>query len=145
MKYKNFKKDFVKRTIMIIESASNCQYEVTLLVNCLMGLVGLPTEKTPQTTDAKFIQTCVTELHRIHAVTKDSGDNQKTFRALRNAVAHMRISMSNEGGKIDSIQFCDAVNEAANSHTELSFTVQLLKEYALFVANEYLKRFGKED
>lgn len=144
MEYKSFKKDFVKRTIMIIESASNCQYEVTLLVNCLMGLVGLPTEKTSQT-DAKFIKTCVTELHRIHAVTKDSGDDQKTFRALRNAVAHMRISMSNEGGKIDSIQFCDTASKAANSHTELSFTVQQLKDYALFVANAYLKRFGKED
>ena len=42
----NFDKDFVKRTKNIIENISkSTEYEVTLLLNCLLALVTLPLEQ----------------------------------------------------------------------------------------------------
>lgn len=44
MDYKNFEKDFVTRTLETIHKTPS-DYEVTLLINCLLGLVVLPDEK----------------------------------------------------------------------------------------------------
>ena len=42
----NFDKDFVKRTKNIIENISkSTEYDVTLLLNCLLALVTLPLEQ----------------------------------------------------------------------------------------------------
>lgn len=143
MEYVDFNKDFVERTKEIIEKTTLCEYDVTLLINCLMGLVNLPTERTKKR-NTTFIKTCVNEFYRIHAVTKDSGDANKTFRALRNATSHMRIATTNSKNQIDTVQFYDKKRETTNSHTELTFSVEQLKEYALFVADEYLKQFVKK-
>lgn len=140
MEYTDFKRDFVERTKKIIEKTTDCEYEVTLLINCLMGLVNLPTEKTTKQ-NTVFIQTCVNELHRINAVTMDSGDANKTFRALRNAVSHMHIKPANSGNQIDKVLFSDITGRTGNIHTELTFSVEQLREYALFVANAYLEQF----
>ena len=43
---RNFNKEFVERTIDILEKCSkNTEYEVTLLLNCLLALVTLPIER----------------------------------------------------------------------------------------------------
>jgi hypothetical protein len=46
MGYTDFKKEFPKRTIDILDRhSSNEKYDVTLLLNCLLALLVLPKEK----------------------------------------------------------------------------------------------------
>ena len=44
----NFDKEFVERTKVIVLNQCNddFKYNVTLLLNCMLGLVSLPTERT---------------------------------------------------------------------------------------------------
>lgn len=48
MEIKYFDKEFVERTKCIVQTQCNGKftYDVTLLLNCLLGLVSLPTERT---------------------------------------------------------------------------------------------------
>lgn len=62
-------------------------------------------------------------------------------KSVRNAVAHMHIDPCNENGYINKIVLRDKKSgKGREYHTILSFTVPQLKEFALFVADEYLKR-----
>src|SRR4030067_3602426 len=50
MDYEIFERDFIVRTLRIVEQYDECikgheKYEVTLLINCLLGLLILPKER----------------------------------------------------------------------------------------------------
>ena len=54
MEYKKFEIDFVKRTIKIINDLYYYENNVTLLINCLIGLISYATEHTSPD-DVQFI------------------------------------------------------------------------------------------
>jgi len=88
-------------------------------------------------TDEVFMNTCVQELKKMNVIVKSKND-EKTFRALKNALSHTHIKIGNENGVITKIQFEDKLNNVC--HTKLEFNVQQLKGFALFVANLHLMR-----
>lgn len=60
MEIKYFDKEFVERTKEIVQTQckETFEYDVTLLLNCLLGLVSLPTERTLNC-GSSFKQDCV--------------------------------------------------------------------------------------
>lgn len=143
MEMKNFEKDFVQRTKEIVVRDCNVsnEYDVTLLINCLCGLVSLPTENTDNS-EEEFISEVVGKLKEM-SVIKLQTEDEKTFRALKNALSHMHITVGNEMGKIVKVGFKDKFPRSIEYHTEFEFSVENLKEFALFVADMHLKRCEK--
>ena len=135
-----FDKEFVERTKYIVETQckDEFRYDVTLLLNCLLGLVSLPTERT-DTTDTSFQNECVNKLQSM-GVIKHSTNDAKTFRTVKNALSHMYIVPQNKAGIVDSIIIRDCQSRNSPVHTELQFTIPQLKEFALFVADKHLDR-----
>lgn len=140
MEMKNFNKEFVQRTKEIVTTLchDDFKYDVTLLLNCLLGLVSLPTERTAREVDT-FQTDCVKKLKDMGVVMKSTSDEQ-TFRTVKNALSHMYIEPCNEGGNIEQIILKDRRTRTAPVHTELKFSVENLKEFALYVADKHLNR-----
>ncbi len=141
MEMTDFKKEFVERTRELIcdQAFVNYQYDVTLLLNCMLALVSLPIENT-DTHDATFQQACVQKLKAMGVVQIDPRDNGKLFRSVKNALSHMHIEIVNSDQIIDRIYLRDQSRNAIRYHTELCFSVEQLREYALFVAELHIKR-----
>ena len=103
MEIKHFDKEFVERTKFIIQTQckDDFEYDVTLLLNCMLGLVSLPIERT-NSYQLSFKQACVNKLKNMGVIVRDT-DDDKTFRAVKNALSHMNIAPQNKDGVIDSI------------------------------------------
>lgn len=143
MEYKRFEEDFVKRTIKIINDLyDHYENNVTLLINCLVGLISCATEQT-STDDEEFKSIYLSKLNEL-GVIKKATDDDKTFRTIKNAISHMNIEPHNREREITCICFRDKFPNKKEFHTVIEFKVDQLKEFALFVADEYLKRFDKE-
>lgn len=139
MKMQKFEKEYVQRTKIIIEKMpQDFKYEVTLLLNCLNGLISLPTERTPN--GDSFSQNCIDKLKEMHVIIKETSEEQ-TFRTIRNAIAHANIEPENQDAVIHSVILRDKKPKSSQYHTKLRFTVEQLKEYALFVADQHLQRY----
>lgn len=144
MEIKIFDREFVERTKKIIEQSSSAEseYEVTLLINCMLALVSLPTERTSNTSRCdSFRKAIVEELRRMNVIQKESSEHQ-TFRAIKNALSHMHIEVKNKHGLISEVIFWDKHPDAAQYHTVLKFSPLQMKEFALFVANKHLERLS---
>lgn len=91
MEIKHFDKEFVERTKMIVQTQcrDDFEYDVTLLLNCMLGLVSLPTERT-KPGQSSFKQECVNKLKNMGVIVS-STDDDKTFRTVKNALSHMNI------------------------------------------------------
>lgn len=143
----NFKKEFVERTKDNLEKISYIThkygeniFEVTLLINSLIGLVSLPTEMTIPN-DKEFKSKCVKKLKELRVIEYYS-DDERLFRALKNAISHMNITVINEYRTIKSIIIKDRTNASSPYHTKLKFSIENLMEFALFVADLHLQRFN---
>lgn len=144
MEIKCFDKEFVERTKIIVQTQckDDFEYDVTLLLNCMLGLVSLPTERT-NPSQISFKQACVDKLKNMGVIVSDT-DNNKTFRTVKNALSHMNIAPQNKDGVVDSIIIKDRQDRSSPVHTELQFTVPQLKEFALFVADKHLERHANK-
>ena len=138
-----FDKEFVERTKTIVEQycVDTFELNVTLLLNCLAGLVGLPIERT-ETCESSFKNACVAKLRTMGVIVKYT-DDDKLFRTVKNALSHMYIHTDNQDKRIAKIILKDKKNRGMPEHTELHFTVAQLKAFALFVADQHLNRFLK--
>lgn len=141
MEIKHFDKEFVERTKTIVQTQckDDFEYDVTLLLNCMLGLVSIPTERTNPGQNS-FRQECVNKLKNMGVIVS-STDDDKTFRTVKNALSHMNIAPQNKDGVIDSIIIKDRRDRSSPFHTELQFTVPQLREFALFVADKHLGRY----
>lgn len=137
MQMNEFDRDFVERTKWIIQNV-DCKYEVTLLLNCMLGLVNLPTERA-KTADNRedFQDACVQKLEEMEVIKRK---NDRLFYSPRNAMSHMHIELVNKNGEIKSAILSDRKPRSNYEHTRLEFTVDQLREFALFVADKHLER-----
>lgn len=145
MEIKYFDKEFVERTKNIVQTQckDDFEYDVTLLLNCMLGLVSLPTERT-KPGQSSFKQECVNKLKNMGVIV-NSTDDDKTFRTVKNALSHMNIAPQNKNGVVDSIIIKDRRDRRSPVHTELQFTVPQLREFALFVADKHPERYTKKN
>lgn len=154
---KNFNKEFIERTKDILEKCSeNTEYEVTLLLNCLLALVTLPIERnkvTKKKADAitlEYQTKCIDKLDKVKNHYENEIFNKEdthTFNHIRNSIAHLHIEIENScyKGIIENIILKDAFNDEKFKRKEYNFNISIsvdkLKEFSLYVANEYLEKF----
>ena len=141
MEYPDFRIDFVDRTIEIIDQLSDkTDYEVTLLINCLFGLIVIPTEVDYRKLNANykedFVNFCTKKLDQYSKVPKRKSKRQLA-RCMKNALSHLYIDTVPKDGKISAVIFKDKRKEDTEFHTEIKFTVNDLKQFALDMASHY--------
>lgn len=141
MEYPDFRVDFVDRTIEIIDKLSDkTDYEVTLLINCLFGLIVIPTEVDYRKLNANykedFVNFCTMKLNQYSTVTRRNSKRQLA-RCMKNALSHLNIETTSKDCIISSVIFKDKLKDATEYHTIIEFTVDDLKHFALDMARHY--------
>jgi len=123
--------EFIKRTKKIVEQYNKQEcyygsdfYNVTLLVNCLLGLIIVPREnKLNSLTDTAIPKNL---LATIKAAVDQSGNNitikfKEYIIGLRNGVVHFSsndsLSFNNNSGKIESLEIIGKTNKKKNTIT----------------------------
>jgi len=123
MDYELFERDFIIRTIDIINKyekyvPSAEQNEVTLLINCLLGLLILPKErcfvKIPTNKISELIDWGLTSENIINWGKRPNNMDPNHYETLlevvhkmRNSIAHIRIVPHAEDNEIKSLEFSD--------------------------------------
>lgn len=144
---KKFETDFVKRTKDILNNNVDIEeYEVTFLLNCLLGMVTLPVEiekDKKSEKSMKFQNDCIKKLKELsqELIWKENNDNQ-LFRNIRNAIAHLNISFKlNSYKNIEYVVLKNKKNGRTGKCTfQVTISVNNLKKFAEYVAQEYLDR-----
>lgn len=108
----------------------------------MLGLVNLPIEQTGNNDDEAFKSACVQKLEKMGVIKKNI-NKDKVFRSPKNAVSHLHICPTSIGDSIEKIMLSDMLEKNAQPHTQLEFTVDQLREFALFVADKHLERLDK--
>lgn len=118
--YRDIDVDFAKRTLKIIEQYDHIKqpgpenFDVTLLVNCFVGLLILPHERRlnriPDVAIGKLAAWGIKPsfIASWGAMKKDEKKNLRTLvRRLRNSVAHFRIEAKGTDKSIERLTFSD--------------------------------------
>lgn len=142
--------DFVKRTREILHQYEKLQpegeekYEVTLLLNCFVGLLILPKEywyeKLPTTEVDENEWGINPKL--INHIEGNSKSVQQIARRFRNSITHYRFEVfSNKKGEIGSIEFNDC--KGNNSTFKAEIPVENLKLFLKKLSDWFLKEMEK--
>lgn len=155
----DFDRDFIERTIEILDNCSKyTKYDVTLLLNCLLALVTLPIERKKyhknillDSETVNFQKDCVEKIKQLKNEDNYYNDNDEYFfNNIRNAIAHLHILV--DKGKSDNMIENVTLINAENEHKfkdgiinlSINISVENLRIFAKYVAEEYLKRFFKK-
>lgn len=148
--------DFVKRTKSLLEQydkidLSNLEdekYEITLCVNCLLGLVVLPQQEwTNRIPDINLDEDWFIKKRHITYIVDDQYKIKEIVRHVRNSISHANVSpISKDKGanrKITHLRFKDY-----NRDDKLTFRaeipVETLKKFALKFADVMLSIMEKD-
>jgi hypothetical protein len=144
--YENQDIDFVVRTKTILDSYNNltCEnhekFEVTLFVNCLIGLIIIPKSKLwdKSILIEDSIETWGIKNSQITTI-KDGKTVSNVLYHLRNSIAHYRFKLINEDGEIKKILFCDKNDsKATKCHFEATIPIDDLKIFVNNLVEYYL-------
>lgn len=146
---RGFVKDFFERTKKIIENSESYGCEVTLLCNCLTGLLVFPEQKfydemrTISLTDENY------KKLKSGLIGKERpSDVEGIFRRMRNAVSHCNIKFESETAykndtQIKYVLFYDDKNhrkrKLENFEYQLKIDVADLKDILMNFCDELLK------
>ncbi|OPC54600.1 hypothetical protein BAY06_12840 [Elizabethkingia anophelis] len=136
MEYKNFDIDFIERTLSIIQQydelhLDNRKYEVTLMINSLLGIIVFPKEKNISYIPNDKINESLNES--IGLTQSDINPKIKTVKELinklRNSISHFDFETKSNTitSEIEKIIFYDKNIYVADFH---------IKELKLFI--EYI-------
>ena len=99
----NFKKDFVERTIKILGDCSRyTEHDITLLLNCLLGMVTFPIEIQKNKTNKKTKQykiDCVNKMKELSKIEKiefrnlEYGDKEKCTLKISILPSNLKLFM----------------------------------------------------
>lgn len=131
---KSIEKDFVERTIHILHNYDG-PYGVTLLINCLLGLIVLPKERDYNHISEKNGVTFA-DLGIDTGVVKSWGricEEERTaarfIRCMRNSIAHIKIESLGKEKEIEFLRFSD------ESGFEAILGIDELKQMVLHLAD----------
>lgn len=108
-----FVKTFFKRTKEIIEHSQNCDYDVTLLCNCLTGILVFPEQKFYNKIDDNLLSNeNIKKIKSGLIGNKRSGSVKTIFKRMRNAVSRCNIKFESatsytDDNRIKYIYFYD--------------------------------------
>lgn len=141
----NFNKGFVERTKGILEKYYDDEKdEVTLLLNCLFALVSLPIERKKDEysiESEEFQEDCVRMLKQLIKKPYTNKDEINFFRNIRNSIAHLNIELKSNNGIIESVTLWSKNPDTGKIVLKFNISVENLKIFAEYVAQEYLDRF----
>lgn len=140
--YTNLEQEFIERSINLIEQYTRLcsdfpfeeQYNYTLTINCLLGLIVMPKERviafvptTRLTNDYK----AEIGLERSE-ISRDISTLRDLVNGLRNSIAHFDINVisENERNIIDYIEFNDTNNHRAIVRFRANEMLPFLKYYS---------------
>lgn len=112
MTVERFEKDFVLHTLHILENYDG-PYGVTLLINCMLGLIVLPRERgynrISERDGITFQDLGLNESDVLcwGNLSAKEHNAARFIRCLRNSVAHIQIDGLCEKGEIKSLRFAD--------------------------------------
>ena len=136
----DFIKDFVTRTKSNLAALGKGPYEVTQLINSMVGLLIIPEQKQYNSiintlVDNVLFQKMINSI--VVNTYKKSIDLQQVCRHLRNAVAHSNLIFEAEKPAIIAqpliihyVTFSDS-NVRTGEHIEIKLSVDLLKEFLM--------------
>lgn len=135
-----FEKDFMRRTKSILDGYQG-QFEATLLINCLLGLLILPKEKLEDCLpDVEFNSLSSWGIQSQSIIKKGKCDHghqhdpslKQLMRRLRNAAAHFRVEPihDEEKRKVKGFKFADSNGfEAVFSLVEIRSLLNKIAEH----------------
>lgn len=136
----DFIKDFAERTKSNLAALENSPYEVTQLINSMVGLLIIPQQRQfKKITDTLIDSNLLNKMENCikQNTYKKPINLQEICRHLRNAVAHSRIEFEAEKPNIISkplivhfITFTDE-NSDTGEHIAINVTVDLLKDFLI--------------
>lgn len=161
-----FDVDFIRRTLENLDSAGKPPHEVTMLINCLLGLIVIPFElNSSGRRKIKFFNKKVSDIQLVRELMSDAYFHPTSFdwnkqlykpkpltiynllKSIRNSIAHHRIYWLPEDGKWRSIRLYDIQEKYTENdvkggkpHLELSivWTIDQLKAFCDFICKSYL-------
>lgn len=152
------KYDFVERTKMILEQYDKFQvseteyFDVTLLMNCSIGLLFVATEKYNNVLsekDKEPLSNWGIEASDIKTILNQNNNSmtiERVCKHIRNSIAHYNFTLNpGRDKKIESIHFLDSYHNGTTF--DYTVSVEKLKSFLLKVANaiiEYTKRTNDE-
>lgn len=150
--------DFPKRTIHLLntfrEQNIDYHYDVTLLMNCLLGLIVVAVENSnreklmPGKVDNGLLSVLPENIKvrsgnkGLRSVNNDylkALDKIELLKKIRNGIAHQNIKGLNEGGIWAGIKLWN-INEAGQINFEMRLTTAQLYALATYIANHYLRK-----
>lgn len=144
--------DFVERTKNIIEQYDSLtipekdKFEVTLLLNCLVGLLILPQQNWYDNLPSEIIsqkEWGITPEH-ISFIKRGETKNIKDIsRHLRNSVAHYRFkAFDNSSNKISRIKFED-FEQSGNKTFEALIPLANLRQFTNRLSDNFMTEMNK--
>lgn len=145
-----FIKDYIFRTKENYKNLKNGPYEVTALINSMVGFLILPKEALKRKiTDTLIQKPTLLELQkriRMNTYSKPMpNDNlDQICRHMRNAVAHNRITFQSANkaaaGSVTQIHSITFKDEDGSQEFEMTLEVDLLEKFLLEFADGILKK-----
>lgn len=140
--YINLEQEFIERTIKLIDQYTRVcndfpfdeQYNYTLTINCLLGLIVMPKEKVisyvPTTRLTKDFKT---EIGLTHSeIWEGITTMRELITSLRNSIAHFNINVISENDEnlIDYIEFRNSDIDQTIARFRASEMLAFLKYYS---------------
>lgn len=145
--------DFVERTKKIIEQYDNLKlpekdkFEVTLLINCLVGLLILPQQNWYDSLPTEIISQKEWGIGTEHISSIKQGETKNVkdiLRHLRNSVSHYRFkAFDNSTNKISRIQFED-FDQNKNKTFEALIPLANLRKFTDRLSDVFMTEMNKQ-
>ncbi|MFM8911949.1 MAG: HEPN family nuclease [Flammeovirgaceae bacterium] len=150
--------EFIERTKKVIQEYKG-NYNITLLLNCLSGLIVLPSEYYKRKSRI-FFEKDTSEFKELTGLLDNATFNptkrknniwiadkkslKNLIKKVRNGVSHQQIECVGNNGKWQSVVLRDINTYNLNNiELEVTWTTKQLKTFALFVADSYLIEIKK--
>lgn len=155
---REYKLEFPKRTIYLLDSFRkqevDYRYDVTLLMNCLLGLIVLAVENSdreklmPGKVDTGLLEMLPHKVKYkrgkkgIQEVSADflkSLDKLELLKKIRNGIAHQNILGINENGIWAGVKLWN-INKSGEINFEMTLSTEQLYSLATYISKHYLKK-----
>ncbi len=149
--YTNLEQEFIERSIILIEQYTRMcndfpfeeQYNYTLTINCLLGLIVMPKERVINYVPiTRLTNEFKTEIGLEHSqISNEITTLRQLINSLRHSIAHFDINVisENDNNLIDFIEF----NSTENNHTIARFHSNEMLPFLRFYSNCLLENMQR--
>lgn len=151
--YKNQEFDFVNRTKTIIEQYDKLElakaekFEVTLLLNCLVGLLILPQQNWFNNLPTDLVSQEEWGIRESDVSFMKNGETKTVkniARHLRNSISHYRFkAFENSSNDISSIKFED-YDPSNNKTFEAIISISSIRQFTTKLTNTFVSEMEKQ-